>query len=1151
MDELRAKIQISAGVTGGEKVDGLARSVDGVGAAAKQAQVDSAPAIAGFSGIGDAAEQAGTKAASSHRKISDGVKSISEQLSFLTSAYAAWQGAQSTVHIAADVGKTADAYNNLAARLKLVTGEGEAFRTSFAAVRQIALDTGSSVESTAALFTKLAQTGKDAGLASQQAIAQAESLTRTINQAVQLSGASAEASSAAIVQLVQGLQSGTLRGDEFNSVMEQSPRLARALADGLGTTTGKLREMAEAGALSSEAVIGALRGQAATLEAEFGKLPATIGRALENLKTQWTVYVGEQDAATGASAKAASAINALADNLNTVGSALVNVGQAYLGFKAYSIAAEFLAINAAVVAQAAATRAAATNWAAFGIAAQLAGKQAVAAGAEAASGATAAAAGATRLSAALSLLKGFSLAFLIANIVDVGKWLGETAAKAMGYGKAIEDAELKQRGAEKAARDLANELAAQAQKAKLAENAALGLSAVSLKLVADFDEARKKGESVARALEGLAKALDLSNVQGIREAGAALDALAVKGKISADQVRDAWQKALDGKDLQKFEVEARAAFDGSEQGVRRLAAALDAQLREALKRTGLDAGTLKGSINTAAVSALNDFDTLIGRVGELGKMGVKTGLVLETSLNNALKSASTEAAVQAVIERWNQLGQQGLVTGKQLADGLAAANAKLDEIKPGINSVAEAFAALGMKSHEELKKAADTAKEAWQTIKQSGVASAAELQKAFKAYAEAAIAANGGVASEMLKAEAAARGFTVEVDAAGQAMLKLAENATAAADKTGQLKGALDAAGGASTTVQRAVNSAAVDMGRLAAEAGVAADRVDLFTQKFNEFLAADQRPSTDFGAKFRDAAAAAKDYIDSLDRANDLTERLGQAAQGGAQGLAALVAEAEQAANGMTRLDAQDLGRLRSAIESAKQQMASLKDSAESTLRSLKEELAQLNGNFAEAERLRMATRRADLDSQLSLARAQGNLAAQHSLTEANATLDQIAAKKIGEARQREADELARTSQASGQAMAAASNLSNAAQYANTAASAVRSAATASVTMGGAAQQLNQAANTLLSSFQSAPSNSGGGAGFGGESSGEGRSGEPGGFERRSGDSGSRDSGRSSSANHVTNINIAGVLDVNDRATLEALTRKLAPHLSSLARRA
>jgi tape measure domain-containing protein len=125
--------------------------------------------------------------------------------------------------------------------MRLVVGEGDALASALNGVVGVATRTGSELESVGTLFSRLAQAGKDAGLGSQQAAQQALSLTEAISQAIQIGGSSAQASEAAIQQLIQGLQSGVLRGEEFNSVMEQAPRLARALADGLGVTTGELR----------------------------------------------------------------------------------------------------------------------------------------------------------------------------------------------------------------------------------------------------------------------------------------------------------------------------------------------------------------------------------------------------------------------------------------------------------------------------------------------------------------------------------------------------------------------------------------------------------------------------------------------------------------------------------------------------------------------------------------------------------------------------------------------------------------------------------------------------------------------------------------------------------------------------------------------
>lgn len=716
---------------------------------------------------------AATKAAAAQEQAlqaqAKSAKTAGQQIAELKTLYAAWLSAQAAGSAVSGVVATADAYANLTAKVKMAVGEGEAFTTTLKRVEEIALNTNASLDSTATLFTKLADAGQKIGVGQADALR----LTETVNQAIALSGASAQASDAALTQLIQGLQGGVLRGDEFNSVMEQSPRLAKALADGLGVTTGELRKMAEAGELSSETVIRALQGQARAIETEFGKLPPTIGRAITDLQTQWQIWIGELDQSTGASATAAAAIEGLAKNFDFLASALINTGQAYLAWKAYGIAAEFLAlktaVSAATVAKVADTTATVANTAATqaNTTAQIA-NNAAKAGAVTAGDAAAASAG--RLAGALSLLKGFGLAFLVTNLVDIGKWLGESAAKAMGYGKAMEEAEIRTRAAEKAAKEAAAADAELAQQKQLAADKALGLSEQAKKLVADFGSMTKAGDGAATALEKIGKDLDLSNIKSIADAGAALDALAQRGKISADQVQDAWEGALKGIDLQAFEVNARAAFDESEQGARRLAAALEAQLGEALRRTGNDWGTLAGGINDAAQAAINDFDVLAARVDDIRAKGLNAGAALAASLDQAAAAASTEAAAKAVLDRWVELGNAGLVTGERLAQGLAKAKDRFDDLKPGINSLSEAFEALGLKSREALQQAEASAREAFEYIKSNG-GTLAELQAAWEKYGAAARAANGGILPDVLRLQ--------------QEMYKVGEAGEKAAEKIG------------------------------------------------------------------------------------------------------------------------------------------------------------------------------------------------------------------------------------------------------------------------------------------------------------------------------------------------------------------------------
>jgi hypothetical protein len=130
--------------------------------------------------------------------------------------------------------------------------------------------------------------------------------------------------------------------------------------------------------------------------------------------------------------------------------------------------------------------------------------------------------------------------------------------------------------------------------------------------------------------------------------------------------------------------------------------------------------------------------------------GLDAGIALAASLDQAANAASTEAAAKAVLDRWVELGNAGLVTGDRLTQGLAKAKDRFDELKPGINSLAEAFEALGLKSREALQEAEASAREAFEYIKSNG-GTLAELQAAWEKYGAAAKAANGGILPDVLR----------------------------------------------------------------------------------------------------------------------------------------------------------------------------------------------------------------------------------------------------------------------------------------------------------------------------------------------------------------------------------------------------------------
>jgi len=655
----------------------------------------------------------------------------------------------------AEVLKTADAYNNLAARVQLVTGQGPAFNAAMQGIADIAQRTGSNLEATGNLFTKLAEAGKSMGVGQAEALA----LTETVNQAIQLSGASATASDAAITQLVQGLQGGALRGDEFNSVMEQSPRLAKALAEGLGVTTGELRKMAEAGQLSSDVVIKALQGQSTAVATEFAKLPPTVGRALENLSTNWTLYVGEVDKATGASKAAASVINALAGNLSTIAGYLIDAGQAAGAFAALKLAQHFTGIATAATSSATAV---AANTAAI-----------TAAGTAGSTAATSVG----RFASILSGLKSFTLLGLVTNFHDIGTAIGEAAAKLAGYKDRTKEIEAADRTAAAIAADnvAMRKRMAEATQAAIDKQFELGKSATAS--IAEFDKLTKGGDTAAQAIGKIGKDFDLASVPGIRDATAVLDKLAADGKLSASEVQQAWAQALKGEDLAKFAVLASNAFAGSAREAERSAQVLDASLREAIRRTGLDFDVIAGGMSRASVSAINDTDAIIGGLDRLKTMGADTGQALAASIGKGIDTADTQKALDAVRA---QIEAVRNVLGDKVADGLLdqattkaqALSDALDKAKPGINSTAEAMKALGVTSDAALQGVAAKSEAAFNTLKNSGTSSVRELSDGFKRFATDAIAANGGVASETLKAQAAMYGLEIATDKTGKAIVR-------------------------------------------------------------------------------------------------------------------------------------------------------------------------------------------------------------------------------------------------------------------------------------------------------------------------------------------------------------------------------------------
>lgn len=237
-------------------------------------------------------------------EVAAGFRRVATEAVGLTSALVA---------VRAAIGK-ADEWTNLNNRLRLVTQGQAQFAAAQADVIRIAGAARQPLGATAELYQRIAM-NQDVLALSGRDLAR---VVETISKTMVISGTSAAGADAALVQLGQAFASGTLRGEELNSVLEQAPALAQAIAKGLNVPIGKLRELGAAGKLSSQQVINALQSQAGAVDEAFGKMDSTVGQAMTLFNNNLQVMIGRADQATGASKALAAGIGALGSNLEMV-----------------------------------------------------------------------------------------------------------------------------------------------------------------------------------------------------------------------------------------------------------------------------------------------------------------------------------------------------------------------------------------------------------------------------------------------------------------------------------------------------------------------------------------------------------------------------------------------------------------------------------------------------------------------------------------------------------------------------------------------------------------------------------------------------------------------------------------------------------------
>jgi tape measure domain-containing protein len=175
--------------------------------------------------------------------------------------------------------RVSDTLTQLESKLKLATSSQQEFNAALLHTRDAALSTRVGITAITDLYAKISKS-TEGFQRSQQDVAE---VTKNVAKSLAASGASAENSQAAVLQLGQALGSGILRGDELNSIMENAPALASAIAAGLGKTTGQLRTLGSEGKLVSRDVFRAILSQTSAIDANFKKAGVTFSQSFENM----------------------------------------------------------------------------------------------------------------------------------------------------------------------------------------------------------------------------------------------------------------------------------------------------------------------------------------------------------------------------------------------------------------------------------------------------------------------------------------------------------------------------------------------------------------------------------------------------------------------------------------------------------------------------------------------------------------------------------------------------------------------------------------------------------------------------------------------------------------------------------------------------
>lgn len=714
-------------------------------------------------------------------------------------------GLQGASNLAKDVINTGAAFESLEGRLTSLLGSTDKARDAFGQIKDLARTTPFEVAGLTEAYVKLVAFGLQPSMSQMQAIA---------DTAATLGGGT-EALSRVTLALGQAWTKSKLQGDEILQLAEAGVPVWDLLAKATGKNVAELQKMSEAGTLGRSVILklidalgqenlgasaklmetysGAVANAKDAL-AEFYDMIAKSG-VLEYLTDQLRDLLAEfdrmkdngelktlaKDIADGF-VKTAEGIKTAVEAISAM-SGVIKI--AIEGYVAWRVAGMTLIPMLSGVG--AAAGAAAVQTRAMGAAAVTTAVETRALGASAGT----AAGGVGLLGNAMRLLKGATLVGIVTEVAGMGMEFFRAKAAAEEADRVIRDM-LKP-----------TTINGPAKEFDLVETKAAQARVKTEELAGEFYRLRDAGEETGPALKKALDGAKFDDPKGFSAAIKGLEQIRGSAQLTADEIRDglaARIQSMSSKDLKDFATMADVAFTRGTISAGELALALDAQLQAALGRVGVSATVASDGMSAKFRDTSQSVSLITGRLEDMRSKGMDTDRVFTDLITKTLAQASERKEFDYLADQVQRFGAKAGLAQGEVDKLLTLIQQKADGAQPGINSLAEAFGRLGMKSREALKQTEDSAREAFEYIKANG-GTLNEQQAAWTRYAEAAKAANGGILPDLIRVQgelikvgeagrSAGAGVRDGMTTAGSAVQKVLSDAERLANRLQSLKGA-------------------------------------------------------------------------------------------------------------------------------------------------------------------------------------------------------------------------------------------------------------------------------------------------------------------------------------------------------------------------